>query len=183
MFTYTKEEVQEFLETTNNNNQALLRSLKVRNITAETNGKRGANLLFILDKELVDPMMKEFGFKPTRPETTRALLKAFHDFGGQLNMSWAEVANYIRETQGLDIHHSNLSRAYKELMDNERANPMEAYVVIDSEGTELTTQERVAFDKYVAKLRETYDSNYMTFQLALSKFGYRNVKRKEIGAY
>lgn len=183
MYTYTKQEVQEFLGSASNDNQTLKRGLERKGFEVNTNGKRGANLLFILNKELVDPMVEEFGFKPTRPETTRALLKAFHDFGGQLNMSWAEVANHIKETQGLDIHHSNLSRAYKELLDNERANPMEAYVVIDSEGTELTPQERVAFDKYVSKLREAYDSNYMTFQLALSKFGYRNVKRKEISAY
>lgn len=183
MYSYTKEQVQEFLGSQSSDNQTLKRGLNRRGFEVGTNNKRGANLLFILDKELVDPMMEEFGFKPTRPETTRALLKAFHDFGGQLNMGWSEVANHIKATQGLDIHHSNLSRAYKELADNEKVNPMEAYVVINSKGTELTVEERVAFDKYIAELRQAYDGNYMTFQLALNKFGYRNVKRKEIGAY
>lgn len=182
MYSYTKQEVQEFLGTANNNNQALLRSLRVRNITAETNGRRGANLLFILDKELVDPMIKEFGFKPTRPETTRALLKAFHDFGGQLNMSWAAVSEYIKATQGINIAPNNLSTVYNELMENEKVCPVVRNIVLNN-GQPLTDEERDAFDEYLAGIRQWNSNMSITFRLALSKFNYQSVKVKEVSAY
>lgn len=178
MYEYSKQEVQEFLGSASNDINSLRQALKRRGYVVSV--KKGT---FNLDKELIDPLVAEFGFKPTRPETTRALLKAFHDFDGQLNMSWVEVANHIKETQGLDIHHSNLSRAYKELVDNEKANPIDRNIVLNDEGQPLTGEEKVAFDKYLMVLREWNDNMSITFQLALGKFGYKSVKVKEISAY
>lgn len=113
MYHYTKEQVQEFLGSKSNDINSLRQALKRRGFTVKT--KQGN---FILDKPMLCPIQQEFGFRPIRPNITRALLKTFYDFGGQLDMSWVEVANYIKETQGLDIHVPNLSTAYRELMAN-----------------------------------------------------------------
>ena len=182
MYTYTKQEVMEFLGTTTTVNNNLLDGLKRKGFTAKTNGKRGANLRFELDKPMVDPIQQEFGFRPSRPETTRALLKAFHDFGGVLVMSWIEVSVYIKETQGINIAPNNLSTVYVELLNNEKTCPVVRKIVLN-EGKPLTEDEKVEFDEYLAELREWNDNMSITFQMALGKFCYQNVKVKEIGAY
>jgi len=182
MYTYTKQEVQEFLGTTNNKNDDLINSLATRGIEAETNNRRGANLRFKLNKAMVDPIVEEFGFKPRRPNTTRTLLKVFQDFDGALNMSWAAVSEYIKETYGENIPATNLSTAYRELVENDKATPIDVSVLVDRTGEVINTKQELIFHKHIQELTKAYDY-YLAYQFALSKFDLTRVKSKEISAY
>lgn len=183
MYTYTKQEVQEFLGTTNNNNQALIRALKTRSIAAKTNGKRGANMRFGLDKPMIDPVLEEFGFRPSMPNYTRILLKAFEDNGGRFVMTWKNISAFIWETQGVRVHYSNLSRAYKELFNNGKTIPDVQYIILDAQDNELTAQQEVLFGQRLAAYNAYYGEGYNAYQLTLNSFGFSLVKLKQVSAF
>lgn len=183
MENYTKQEVQEFLGTTNNKNNDLINSLATRGIVAKTNGKRGANLLFELDKPMADPIQQEFGFRPTMPNYTRILLEAFEDNGGRFVMTWKDISSFVWETQGVRVHYSNLSRAYKELFDNGKTIPDVQYIILDVHDNELTAHQEVLFGQRLAAYNAYYGEGYNAYQLTLNSFGYSLVKLKQISAF
>lgn len=117
---YTKQEVQAFLETTTDRNNNLIDALTRKGYKVSTNGKRGANLRFILDKELkveADPVLEEFGFKPKRPEYTRMLIKVLvEDFNHNCGLTWNALSEYIETKYGVVIAPQHLSTAYSELV-------------------------------------------------------------------
>lgn len=185
MYNYTKQEVQEFLgtETTVNNN--LLDGLKRKGFEAKTNGKRGTNLLFILDKELVDPMMEEFGFKPALPNYMRILIKVLReDFGGVCLLTYRELSEYIEEHYNVSIDPSHLGATYRELVANEKA-PESKLVkpTLIKDGKEVDEETEAAFKLYISnKVNEGYEFGRV-WNIALECFDLKSVKGKIISAY
>lgn len=137
-FIYTKEQVQQFLETTDNDSTNLKKALTRKGYEVKTNGKRGANLRFILDKELVastEPTWTElFGFEPKHKSAARALLLLLHRNGAMFATD-AELAYYTAQGSIKTVGHARLELAkagyivetktqrkfYKELGDKNRA--------------------------------------------------------------
>lgn len=116
MFLYTKEEVKTFLETNTDNNQALKNNLTRKGFEFEVEGQ-GKNIKFLVETELIDPRMAEFGFKPKRPEYTRVLTKVLmEDFKGKCPLTWKDLSSYIKEHHEVSIAPQNLSTAYSELV-------------------------------------------------------------------
>lgn len=97
MYEYTKQDVMEFLGTDKDRTDNLKTMLKTKGFTAKTNGKRGANLRFELDKELkkeVDKWTELFGFEPSRKTAVKTLLLFLHEQGKPVFMTDEELAFY-----------------------------------------------------------------------------------------
>lgn len=114
MYSYTKEQVQDFLGSQSSDINSLRQALKRRDFTVKT--KQGN---FILDKELIDPLVEEFGFKPVLPNYTRILIKVLReDFEGVCLLTYRELSDYIRDNYDIFIDPSDLGKAYRELVAN-----------------------------------------------------------------
>lgn len=100
VFEYTKQEVQQFLETEQDRTDNLKRALTSKGYEVSTNRKRGEAFRFILDKELVaevDEWTELFGFKPSRKTAAKTLLLFLHEQGKPVFMTDDELAFYTAQ--------------------------------------------------------------------------------------
>lgn len=97
VFEYTKQEVQQFLETEQDRTDNLKRALTSKGYEVSTNRKRGEAFRFILNKKLVaevDQWTELFGFKPSRQTAAKTLLLFLHEQGKPVFMTDDELAFY-----------------------------------------------------------------------------------------
>lgn len=179
MYHYTKEQVQEFLGSASNDVNSLRQALKRRDFTVRT--KQGN---FILDKPMLCPIQQEFGFKPIRPNTTRLLIQVLADLGDTTTMNWTELNDYIREHYGKSPGATNLSTAYKELVEHGTATDITSIELFDRTTGELATEEQVKqFRKmFYTMLGRKYPVG-IAYNLALVNCDLRKAKIKEMGAF
>lgn len=113
-FIYTKEQVQQFLGTTDNDSTNLKKALTRKGYEVKTNGKRGANLRFELDKELIKqdaPTWTElFGFEPKYKSATTALLLLLHR-NGPLFATDAQLTHFTAQGSIKTVGHARLELA------------------------------------------------------------------------
>lgn len=179
MHHYTKQQVQEFLGSASNDINSLRQALKRRDFTVKT--KQGN---FILDKPMLCPIQQEFGFKPTRPNTTRLLIQVLADLGGTTTMNWTELNNYIKEHYGKSPGGSNLSAAYRELVEHGTATDITSVELFDKSTGELATEEQIKQFRrmFYTMMGQSYPVG-IAYNLALVNCKLKRSRVKEVGAY
>lgn len=176
---YTKEQVQEFLGSKSNDINSLRQALKRRDFTVKT--KQGS---FILDKPMLCPIQQEFGFKPLRPNTTRILIQVLADLGGTTTMNWTELNNYIKEHYDKSPGGSNLSAAYRELVEYGTATDITSVELFDKSTGELATEEQIKQFRrmFYTMMGQSYPVG-IAYNLALVNCKLKRSRVKEVGAY
>lgn len=179
MYTYTKQEVQDFLGSQSSDINSLRQALKRRDFTVKT--KQGN---FILDKPMLCPIQQEFGFRPIRPNTTRLLIQVLADLGGSTTMNWTELNDYIKEHYDKSPGATNLSTAYRELVEHGSAADITSVELFDRTTGKLATEEQVKqFRKmFYTMLGSKYPVG-IAYNLALVNCDLRKAKIKEMGAF
>ena len=179
MYHYTKEQVQDFLGSRSEDNKTLRRGLLRRGF--EVSIKKG---VFTLNKELLCPIQQELGFRPVRPNTTRLLIQVLADLGGTTTMNWTELNDYIKEHYDKSPGATNLSTAYRELVEHGSAADITSVELFDRTTGELATEEQVKqFRKmFYTMLGMKYPVG-IAYNLALVNCDLRKAKIKEMGAF
>ena len=177
---YTKEQVQDFLGSQSSDINSLRQALKRRDFTVKT--KQGN---FILDKELIDPLVEEFGFKPVLPNYTRILIKVLReDFEGVCLLTYRELSDYIRDNYDIFIDPSDLGKAYRELVAHEKAPESKLIQpTLIKNGKVVDEKTEAAFRAYLdGKVSQGYGFGRI-WNVALERFDLKAVKGKIISAY
>lgn len=158
MYTYTKEEVKTFLESKSNDNSALIRSLDRKGFEVKTNGRRGANLRFELNKELkVEGIEAILGFKPVRPRYTILLLKILIE--GEFVGTYEELASEVKHLFDETVDGNNIGKTYRELVEHGFAiSSTEAKEQgmreLRKDGFKLTEEDKVEFFARLEEVKE-----------------------------